>query len=90
MEKIAPTNESYGCNNFPLLVKNNPVVSDVWSVARVYKKKRQALPNPNDSRSGALSVGPGVVNHWSVHNVFYGIALNCLCSTEKNDHPSLR
>ena len=40
MEKIAPTNESYGCNNFPLLVKNNPVVSDVWSVARVYKKKK--------------------------------------------------
>ena len=39
MEKIAPSNESYGCNNFPLLVKNNPVVSDVWSVARVYKKK---------------------------------------------------
>ena len=37
--------------------------SDVWSVSRVYKKKRQALPNPSDSRSGALSVGPGVVNH---------------------------
>ena len=37
MEKKAPSNESYGCNNFPLLVKNNPVVSDVWSVARVYK-----------------------------------------------------
>ena len=90
MEKIAPSNVSYGCNNFPLLVKNNPAVSDVWSVARVYKKKRQALPNPSDSRSGALSVGPGVVNHWSVPDVFYGIALNCLCSTEKNDHPSLR
>ena len=25
--------------------------------------KRQALPNPSDSRSGALSAGPGVVNH---------------------------
>ena len=25
--------------------------------------KRQALPNPSDSRYGALSVGPGVVNH---------------------------
>ena len=32
-------NESYECYTFPLLVKNNPVVSDVWSVARVYKKK---------------------------------------------------
>ena len=43
MEKIVPSNESYGCNNFPLLVKNNPVVSDVWSVARVYKKKKDRL-----------------------------------------------
>ena len=41
MEKIAPSNESYGCNNFPLLVKNNQNVSDVWSVARVYKKKKK-------------------------------------------------
>ena len=29
----------------------------------IYKKIGQALPNPSDSRSGALSVGPGVVNH---------------------------
>ena len=28
------------------------------------KQKRQALPNPSDSRSGALSDGPGVVNHY--------------------------
>ena len=39
MKKIASSNESYECYIFPLLFKNNPVVSDVWSVARVYKKK---------------------------------------------------
>ena len=89
MKKIATSNESYECYIFPLLFKNNPVVSDVWSVARVYKK-RQALPNPSDSRSGALSVSPDVVNHWSVRDVFYGIALNRLRSTENNDLPRLR
>ena len=56
-----------------------------------FYKKRQALPtcNPSDSQFGALSVGPGVVNQWSVRDVFYGIALNCLCFTENNYHQRL-
>ena len=39
----------------------NSTRTNTWAV--VYIKKRQALPNPSDSRSGTLSVGPGVVNH---------------------------
>ena len=35
--------------------------SSVFMVAKL-KKKRQAKPNPNDSRSRALSVGPNMAN----------------------------
>ena len=43
---------------------SQPCHSDVLSVAKVYVHvyKKKALCNPHDSRSGALSVGPGVVN----------------------------
>ena len=39
-----------------------PVIIVMFYIARVFKKKRQALPKPSDSRSGALSVGPSVIN----------------------------
>ena len=32
MEKIAPSNESYECYIFPLLVKNNPVVTVMFDL----------------------------------------------------------